>query len=128
MTTPTSLSQITRSQWQPGNHKKRGAAGETSSRKFQQVQLLPHGNNFLNRRRSERLNTKVIRKRLTKIGRNKSVGPDGFPGEILKLVVEAMTPYLARLLKISLNNATIPSDSKITTVVPIYKREYRSAL
>jgi len=26
----------------------------------------------------------VIRKILAKIGRNKSVGPDGFPGEILK--------------------------------------------
>jgi len=34
---------------------------------------------------------------------------------------EAMTPYLARLLEISLNNATIPSDWKNATVVPIYK-------
>jgi len=31
------------------------------------------------------INTKVIRKRLAKIGRNKSEGPDGVPGEILKL-------------------------------------------
>ena len=56
------------------------------------------------------INTKVIRKRLANSGRNKSVGPDGVPGEILKLSGEAMTPYLARLLEISLNNATIPSD------------------
>jgi len=33
---------------------------------------------------------------------------------------EAMTPYLARLLEISLNNATIPSDWKKAKVVPIY--------
>ena len=56
------------------------------------------------------INTKIVRKRLAKFGRNKSVGPDGVPGEILKLGGEAMTPFLARLLEISLNNATIPSD------------------
>ena len=56
------------------------------------------------------INTKVIRKRLAKMGRNKSVGPDGVPGEVLKLGGVAMTPYVARLLEISLNNATIPSD------------------
>jgi hypothetical protein len=32
-----------------------------------------------------------------------------------------MTTYLARLLVISLNNVTIPSDSKIVTMVHIYK-------
>ena len=49
------------------------------------------------------------------------MGPEGFSGEIQKLGGEAMTPYLARLLEISLNNATIPSDGKKATVVPIYK-------
>jgi hypothetical protein len=44
------------------------------------------------------INSKVIRKRLAKTGRNKSVGPDGVPGEILKLVGEATTSNLARLL------------------------------
>jgi hypothetical protein len=37
------------------------------------------------------INTKVIRKRLAKIGRNNSVRPDGVPGEILQLVGVAMT-------------------------------------
>jgi len=32
-----------------------------------------------------------------------------------------MTPFLARLLQITLNNATIPSDWKKAIVVPIYK-------
>jgi hypothetical protein len=39
-----------------------------------------------------------------------------------------MTTYLARLLKISLNNATIPSDWKRATAVPIYKGSDRTAV
>ena len=46
------------------------------------------------------INIKVIRKILTKIGRNKSVVADGVPGETLKLDGVAMSPYLARLLEI----------------------------
>jgi hypothetical protein len=40
------------------------------------------------------------------------VGPDGIPGKILKLGGEAMIPYLARLLDITMNNNSIPSDWK----------------
>jgi len=39
-----------------------------------------------------------------------------------------MTPYLARLLEISLNNATNPRNWKTDTVVHIYRGSYRSAL
>jgi len=67
------------------------------------------------------INTKIIRKMLAKIRRYKSVGPDGVLGEILKLGGEAMTPFLARLLEISLNSATILYDWKKAIVVPIYK-------
>jgi hypothetical protein len=59
---------------------------------------------------------------------NKSVGPDGVPGEILKFSGKAMTSYIARLLEISLNIATIPSDWKKDTVVPLYKGGDRSAV
>ena len=38
-----------------------------------------------------------------------------------------MTPYLARLLELSINNATISSDWEKATVVPIYKGGDRSA-
>jgi hypothetical protein len=65
------------------------------------------------------INTTVIRKRVVKSGRNKSVVSDGFPGEIIKLGGDAMTPCLARLLEILFNIATIPTDGKIATVVPI---------
>jgi hypothetical protein len=39
-----------------------------------------------------------------------------------------MIPYLARLLKITINNATIPSDWKKAIVVPIYKGGDRSLI
>jgi hypothetical protein len=58
------------------------------------------------------ISTKVIRKKLATAGKNKSVGPDCVSGDILKLDGEAMIPYLARLLDITVNNATIPSDWK----------------
>ena len=68
------------------------------------------------------LTLKIIRKILAKIRRKKSVGPDGVPGEILRLRGEALIPFLARLLEISLNNATVPSDWKKATVVSNYNR------
>jgi len=55
--------------------------------------------------------------------RRKSIGPDGIPGEILNLGREAMIPYLARLLDITMNNNAILGDWKKATVVSIYKRE-----
>jgi hypothetical protein len=41
------------------------------------------------------LDIKIIRRRTTAIGKNKSVGPDRATGEILKLGGEATIPYLA---------------------------------
>jgi hypothetical protein len=60
-----------------------------------------------------------IIKRLAAIGRKKSVGPDGIPGEILKLGGETMIPYLARLLDITMNNNSIPGDWRKAIVGPI---------
>jgi hypothetical protein len=57
-------------------------------------------------------NNTAIRKILTKIGRNKSVGPDGVLGEILKLGGEAMTHYLARLFEITLKMLTSQGTGK----------------
>ena len=55
------------------------------------------------------------------IGKNKSVGPDRVSGEILKLGGEAMIPYLARLIDITMNNGTLPGGRKRATVIPIHK-------
>jgi hypothetical protein len=55
------------------------------------------------------------------IGRNKSVEPDSVPGKVLKPGREAMIPYFAWLLDITVNYAAILSDWKRATVVTIYK-------
>jgi hypothetical protein len=63
---------------------------------------------------------KTIR-RIKTIGKNKSVEPERMSGEILKLGGEAMIPYLARLLDITMNNGTLPDDWNKATVIPIHK-------
>ena len=70
----------------------------------------------------------TTRKRFSVIGREKSVGPDGIPGEILKLGGEAMIPYLARLLDIMMKSNAILDDWKKAIVVPIYKGGDRSVV
>jgi len=69
---------------------------------------------------------KTIRRRIKAIGKNKSVGPDRVSGENFKLGGEAMIPYVARLLDITMNNATLPGDWKRATVIPIHKGGDRS--
>jgi hypothetical protein len=82
-------------------------------RSIPQIQRTNSGEPFV-------ISTKIVRKKLAAIGKNISVGPDSVSGEILKLGGEAMIPYLARLLNITIN-ATIPEDGKKAIVVPIYK-------
>jgi hypothetical protein len=55
------------------------------------------------------------------MGKNKSIEPDCIYGEILKMGGEATIPYLARLLEIKMNNATLPGDWNKATVIPIHK-------
>ena len=64
---------------------------------------------------------KTIRRKIKAIGKNKVVGPERVCGEILKLGGEAMIPYLARLLDITINNGTLPGDWKRAMVIPIHK-------
>ena len=62
-----------------------------------------------------------VRKRLSGIGRKKSVGPDDIPGEILEVSMEGMILYFARLLDITMNNNAIPGDWKKAVGFTIYK-------
>ena len=73
-----------------------------------------------------RVDIETIRRRIKAIGKNKSVGPDRVSGEIHKPGVEAMIPYLSRLLDITMNNGTLPGDWKRATVIPIHKWGDRS--
>ena len=70
----------------------------------------------------------MISKQLSAIARNKTIRPNGVCDEILKLRVEAMIPFLARLLDITINTVTITSDWKRAIVVPAYKEEDRSVV
>jgi hypothetical protein len=65
------------------------------------------------------IDTKIIRERVAGIAK-KSIGPDGFSGEILKLGGEAIIPYLARLLDVTMDNGTLPADWKTAMVVPVH--------
>jgi hypothetical protein len=67
-----------------------------------------------------------IRKQLAAIGRNKSIWSECLRGEKLKLSAEAIILYLARLLDITINNATIHSVWKRAIVFPVYKGRDRS--
>jgi len=67
------------------------------------------------------IDIKAIRRRIRATGRNKSVGPDRIPGEILKMGEEAMIPYLERLLEITMDNGSLPGDWRRATVVPAHK-------
>jgi hypothetical protein len=71
-------------------------------------------------------NIKTIRKRVKAIVKNKWVGPDRVSGDILKMGGEAMIPYLARLLDLTINNGSLPCDWKRATVIPIHKGGDRS--
>ena len=71
------------------------------------------------------IDIKTIRRRIRTIGKNKSVGPDRVPGELLKMG-EAMIPYLVRLLEIIMNNGTLPGDWRRATVVSVHKGGDRS--
>ena len=51
----------------------------------------------------------------------KIVGPDRVSGDILKMGGEAMIPYLARLLNITMNNGTLTGDWKRAAVIPVHK-------
>jgi hypothetical protein len=72
------------------------------------------------------IDTEIIRKRVAAIGNNKSIGLGGISGEILKLGGEAMIPYLAQLLDITVNNCTLPADWKRAMVVPVHMGGDRS--
>jgi hypothetical protein len=63
---------------------------------------------------------------LATTGKNKSVGPTSISGEILKLGGEAMNPYIAQFLDITVNNAALQSGWRKTIVFLIYRGGDRS--
>jgi hypothetical protein len=79
------------------------------------------GNVVALKKNNVQLDIKTIRRRIKAIWKNKSVGPDCVSGGILKLGGEAIIPYLARLLNVTINNGTLLCDWKRATVLPVHK-------
>ena len=82
-------------------------------RNIPQIQSMESGKPFT-------ISINIIREQLSAIRRKKSIGPDGIPGEILKLGEEAMIPYLMRLQDITKKNIMLSQvTGKKAIVVPI---------
>ena len=52
---------------------------------------------------------------------NKTCGPDGIHGQILKKCCSSLSHPLSILFKISYNTGSVPKDWKLANVVPIHK-------
>jgi len=85
----------------------------SSEGNIQHVQCANSGEPFT-------IDAKIVRKRAAAIGKNKSISRDGISGGILKLGREAMIPYLARSLNITMNNGTLAADWKRAMVFPVH--------
>jgi len=96
---------ITNSLEKASSHKSYYASLFSCERNNPQIKSTQSGKPFT-------ISISIIRKRLSVIGRKKSVGPDGIPEEILKLGGKAMIPYFVRLLVITMNNNPIPVTGK----------------
>jgi len=56
----------------------------------------------------------------------KASGPDGIPPRLLKELSVNIAPILALIFKASLHQGKLPSDWKMATVVPVYKKGSRT--
>ncbi|MCP4458099.1 MAG: hypothetical protein GY816_08775 [Cytophagales bacterium] len=72
--------------------------------------------------------TSKIRKILKDVNVNKSVGPDGIHGKVLKYCRDGIAYPLAVLFKISYNMGQIPAEWKMANVVPVHKKGPKSAV
>ena len=69
-----------------------------------------------------------VRKLLTTLNQNKSHGPDGINGKILKNCAVSIAYPLSLLFNLSFNTGHIPSEWKLANIVPIHKKGDKSAI
>ena len=63
-----------------------------------------------------------VLKLLLNIKENKATGPDGIPGDLLKLCAYEIADVYTLLFQASLDQGTLPSDWKRANIVPVYKK------
>ena len=72
--------------------------------------------------------TSRIRKILKDVNVNKSAGPDGIHGKVLKNCREGIVYPLAIIFRISYNMGQIPAEWKLANVVPVHKKGPKTAV
>ena len=64
----------------------------------------------------------MIEKKIKKLSKYKTPGPDGIPARILKILSDELIDHLATIFNDSLNSGSLPLDWKIANVTPIFKK------
>ena len=70
----------------------------------------------------------IVRKLLKNINVNKSAGPDGIHGKVLKNCRDSIAYPLSCIFKISYNIGQIPDDWKLANVVPVHKKGSKASI
>ena len=63
-----------------------------------------------------------VLKLLQNIKVDKATGPDGIPGNILKLCAPELAGVFTLLFQASLDQGVVPSDWKTANIVPVFKK------
>ena len=63
-----------------------------------------------------------VLKLLLNIKPNKATGPDGIPGNLLKICAEEIADVYTLLFQASLDQGSLPSDWKKANIVPVFKK------
>ena len=72
------------------------------------------------------ISTADVRSLLMRINPNKSPGPDGIHGKVLKNCAVSLSYPLSQLYTTSFKTGTIPDEWKLANVVPVFKKEDKS--
>ena len=67
-----------------------------------------------------------VLKLLLDIKENKATGPDGIPGNLLKICAHELAPVYTVLFQASLDQGCLPSDWKKANIVPVFKKGNRA--
>ena len=86
---------------------------------------IDYSNDFLN---DIDFSISRVRKILKDVDVNKSAGPDGIHGKILKNCRESIAYPLSYIFKISYNIGQIPSEWKLANVVPVHKKGSKTSV
>ncbi|VDN13602.1 unnamed protein product [Dibothriocephalus latus] len=71
--------------------------------------------------RTVSLATDAVKEALRQLQPTKSPGPDGLSAKLLKELAEQLTSQLSKIFESSMEKEALPTDWKLTNIIPIYK-------